>query len=150
MLKGIILHFLLLLSATAYSQECGIEGVRTKRVTSPGVYYSFSHGYCYHYQSTTIETGYKHHHASVTFMYRNLLRATPRMQDEIYLGYTYTSLIGRHVQVGGSLYARVGDVAPVERIFIDYRIYKSLYLHGSVVQVSDQMTHLIGGLKLIL
>ena len=150
MRTGIILHFLLLLSATAYSQECGIEGARTKRIASPGVYYTLSHGYCYHYNSTTIETGYKHHYASVTFMYKNMSRATPRMQDEVYLGYTYTGLIGKHVQLGGSLYLRVGDVTAVERVFIDYRLYRSLYLHGSVVQVSNQMTHLVGGLKLIL
>lgn len=148
MRTGIILHFLLLLSATAYSQDCSIDGSRTKRIASPGVYYTLSHGYCYHYQSTTIETGYKNHYASVTFMYRNLLRATPRMQDEVYLGYTYSHPVTKRLYIGGSTYINVVKTEPVLRGFIDYRIYKPLYLHGSIIQVSNRVTHLIGGLKI--
>ena len=148
MRTGIILHFLLLLSATAYSQDCGIEGWRTKRIASPGVYYTLSHGYCYHYHSTTIETGYQNHYASVTFMYKNMLRATPRMQDEVYLGYTYTQRVVPKWYTGASLYVNVGKSEPVLRVFTDYELYKRLYLHGSVVQVSSRMTHLIAGLKI--
>ena len=148
MRTGIILHFLLLLSATAYSQQCGIEGARTKRMASPGVYYTLSHGYCYHYNSTTIETGYKNHYASVTFMYRNVSRATPRMQDEVYLGYTYTQKMVPKWYTGVSLCVNVGKSEPVLRVFTDYELYKRLYLHGSVVQVSSRMTHLIAGLKI--
>lgn len=148
MRTGIILHFLLLLSVNAYSQDCGIEGSRTVRIASPGVYYTISHGYCYHYNSTTLETGYKNHYASVTFMYRNLLQATPRMQDEVYIGYTYSYPFAKRVNAGGSLCVNAVKAEPVVRGFIDYQIYKPLYLHGSIIQVSDRMTHLIGGLKL--
>ena len=148
MRTGIILHFLLLLSATAYSQECDLENSRTKRIASPGVYYTLSHGYCYHYNSTTIETGYKNHYASVTFMYRNMNRATLRMQDEVYLGYTYTQKMLPKWYTGASLCVNVGKSEPVLRVFTDYELYKRLYLHGSVVQVSSRMTHLIAGLKI--
>lgn len=152
MRTGIILHFLLLLSATAYSQECRVEGQRIKYQIEPGVNYSVSHGYCYHYNSTTIETGYKQHYVSVTFMTKNLLRATPRMVNEQYIGYTYdVKLKSRYVKhVGASAYLRVNNIAPVGRFYIDIPLYKPLYLHGSVIQVSNNMTHLIGGLKLTL
>lgn len=148
MRTGIILHFLLLLSVTAYSQECGVEGARTKRIASPGVYYTLSHGYCYHYNSTTIETGYQNHYATVTFMTRNMLRATIRMKDEVYIGYTYLYKITPKMYTNSSFCINVGEAEPVLRFALDYQIYKPLYLQGSVIQVSDRMTHLIGGLKI--
>ena len=152
MRSGIITLILLVTSSHIYAQNCDIYGFKTVQVSSPGVVYTLSHGYCYHYNSTTIETGYKQHRASVTFMTRNLSRSTSRMVDEQYIGYTYdVKLKGRYVKhVGTSVYLRVNNVAPVGRVYIDIPLYKPLYLHGSVIQVSNNMTHLIGGLKLTL
>lgn len=150
MQKHWILPILILSGASAYSQECAVEGQRLNRKIDPGVHYTLSHGYCYHYNSTTVQSGYKNHYASVTFMYTNKSSATIRMQDEVYIGYTYDQELLDRLHIGGSAMLNVGKSEPVARFYIDYELYKPLYLHGSVVQVSNRMTHLIAGLKLIL
>ena len=141
---------LISLGTFLHAQECDIYGFNKTPSISPGVEYSASYGLCYHYNSTTIESGYKRHHASVTFMNRNKLRATSRMQDEIYLGYTYRHEIARKIHLGGSTYLRIGQVEPVGRLFVDYKIYGPVHVHGSIIQVSSRMTHLIGGIKIVI
>lgn len=71
-----------------------------------------------------------------------------RMQDEVYMGYTYLQPINPTIRTGVSIYAKLNGLEPVGRYFIDLKIKGPLYIHGSVVQVSNRMTHLIGGLKL--
>ena len=145
-----ILTIITALTLQLSGQSCEFGGQQFKPKAAPGIEYSASYGYCYHYNSTTVEAGYKHHFLSATLMNRNLARATMRMQDEAYLGYTYLQPVNKHFRTGLSLYAKLNRIEPVGRFFLDYQLLGPIYLHGSVVQVSDRMTHLIAGLKLVL
>ena len=150
MRSGIILYFLLLLCLPVYSQQCKPENNFKINTPSQGIKYSVSHGFCYHFNSTTVETGYKNHYLSITIMNKNILFATPRMQDESYIGYTYNQPLSKKLNIGASTYLRTGNVSPVIRLYADRKIYKPLYLHGSIIKVIPGMSHIIIGLKIII
>ncbi len=150
LMKSICTLTAIFLSLNLFSQVCALEGVKYRPKSQPGVKYSVSHGYCYHYSSTTFETGYKNHLLTVTSMYRNLSRATPRMQDEMYVGYTYDLPLNRRVHTGGSIYGRIGDFKPVYRWYLDYKLIGPIHAHGSAIHIHQGMTHLVAGLKLII
>jgi len=82
----------------------------------------------------------------------NVYTRTPLMKEEIYIGYTYDYPIGRkeNIHIGFTPAFEIHSHEPVVRFYIDRKIYKRFFLHGSTIQVSDRMNHLIGGLKVVI
>jgi len=156
MLKNIIITIVFsILSNNLYSQDrCysfnnRYKGNISNPIVDKNVKYKISTGLCYHYNSTSIDIGYKRNYLSFTFMNPNIHRSTMRMKEEIYIGYTYDYPIGRkgNVHIGITPSFEITSHEPVVRFYIDKRIYKGFFLHGSTVQVSNRMNHLIGGIK---
>ena len=135
-----------------YSFTNGSNPVRLNPIIDKRVKYKISTGLCYHYNSTSIDIGYKRNYLSLTFMNPNIHRSTMRMKEEIYIGYTYDYPIGRkgNVHIGITPSFEITSHEPVVRFYIDKRIYKGFFLHGSTVQVSNRMNHLIGGIKVVI
>ena len=158
MYKNILPTLLLLLLSnlnTLYSQNlnCNPYNHKVKKYTvEEGIYYRISTGLCYHYNSSSIDIGYKRNYLSLTFMNPNVHRRTPLMKEEIYIGYTYNLPIGKkqNIHIGFTPAFEIHSYEPVGRFYIDRRIYKRFFLHGSTVQVSNRMNHLIGGIKVVI
>ena len=151
MYKNIIsIVILTLISFNLHGQDldCGINHrVKQYHLSGDVVNYRISTGLCYHYNSSTLDMGYGSHYLSLTFMNPNTHRSTPNMREEIYLGYTYDRQITRSINAGVSPYIEIRTYEPVLRFYIDKKVYKVFYLHGSTIQVGDRMNHLIGGIK---
>ena len=156
MLKKILLPILLMtLTTKLYSQDrCysfnnRYKGNISNPIVDKNVKYKISTGLCYHYNSTSIDIGYKRNYLSVITMTVNPLRGTMRMKDEFYMGYTYNVPIGRkeNYHIGITSAFEITSHKPVGRFYIDRRIYKGLFIHGSTIQVGTGMNHLIGGIK---
>ena len=135
-----------------YSFTNGSNPVRLNPIIDKRVKYKISTGLCYHYNSTSIDIGYKSHYLSLTFMNPNPHRSTMRMKEEIYIGYTYDLPIGRkgNVHIGITPSFEITSHEPVGRLYIDRRVYKGFFIHGSTIQVGTRMNHLIGGIKLFI
>jgi hypothetical protein len=135
-----------------YSFTNGSNPVRLNPIIDKRVKYKISTGLCYHYNSTSIDIGYKRNYLSLTFMNPNPHRSTMRMKEEIYIGYTYDLPIGRkgNVHIGITPSFEITSHEPVGRLYIDRRVYKGFFIHGSTIQVGTRMNHLIGGIKLFI
>ena len=153
--KIFLVVWIITLTTKLYSQE-RCYSFNDSRLVNPivdkNVKYKISTGLCYHYNSTSIEIGYKRNYFSLTTMTVNPYRGTMRMKDEFYIGYTYDYPIGRkgNVHIGITPSFEITSHEPVVRFYIDKRIYKGFFLHGSTVQVSNRMNHLIGGIKVVI
>ena len=132
-----------------YSFTNGYKGNISNPIVDKNVKYKISTGLCYHYNSTSIDIGYKRNYLSVITMTVNPYRGTMRMKDEFYMGYTYNVPIGRkeNYHIGITSAFEITSHEPVVRFYIDRRIYKGLFIHGSTIQVGTGMNHLIGGIK---
>lgn len=149
-MKVPLLLTLLTISSILTGQNCSMTGAKIKAKADKEINYTVSYGLCYHYSSTTVEVGYKSHFISATSMNPVMNRATPRMQDETYIGYTYRQTLNKKLNIGTSILVRVNEVKPVYRFFIDYKILGPIHIHGSSIQIHDGMNHLIAGIKLVL
>ena len=148
-MKKIVTILMFVLPLMGYSQYCSLEGHGNRNVDYD-VMYKVSAGMCYHYNSVTLDFGYKRHYMSFTSMIPVMGRMTHRMVEQEYLGYTYDYPVRKNVHLGASVYLDVRKGKPVERIYVDRRLYGIVFLHGSVIHVYDGMVHLIGGVKLYL
>ena len=135
-----------------YSFTNGYKGNISNPIVDKNVKYKISTGLCYHYTSTSIDIGYKRNLISLTTMTPNPARATTRMKEEIYIGYTYDLPIGRkeNYHIGITSAFEITTHKPVGRLYIDRRVYKGFFIHGSTIQVGTRMNHLIGGIKLFI
>ena len=115
-----------------------------------GIKYRLTAGVCYHYFSAAVEVGYKNNLLTVITMTPSPITGTPRMRQEIYFGYTYNLALGRkkNYNIGITPAFEITTHKPVGRLYVDRKIYKGVYLHGSTIQVGTGMNHLIGGIKL--
>jgi hypothetical protein len=159
MLKKLCLPILLIIITNhlhsqnrCYSFTNGYKGNISNPIVDKNVKYKISTGLCYHYNSTSIDIGYKRNLFSLTTMTTNPARATTRMKDEFYMGYTYNIPIGRKeaYHIGITSAFEITTHEPVGRLYIDRRIYKGFFIHGSTIQVGTRMNHLIGGIKLFI
>ena len=143
-------YIVFLLPTILYGQE-RCYNFNNPKIINPSinrdVVYALSTGLCYHYNSSTLDMGYRSHRISLTFMNPNVYNRTMRMEREIYMGYTYDHKVNRNIHMGVTVATNVTDPEGVGRFYIDRRIYKEIYLHGSTVQVSNRMNHLIMGIK---
>lgn len=144
----------LILNTSLYSQDkCFNSNEAGKRFAlgrERDIKYRITAGLCYHYYSTALEVGYKNSLLTLITMTPSPITGTPRMKEEIYFGYTYNLAIGKkkNYNIGITPAFEITTHKPVVRLYVDKRIYKGVFLHGSTIQVGTGMNHLIGGLKL--
>ena len=142
-----------LLGNNLYSQiDCSPYHKIKNYTIEEGVKYKFSIGLCHHYNSGSVELGYKNHYVSLISMTRKIYSSMIPMNDEFYIGYTYDYTIGKkgNHHIGSTLAFQIHNHEPVVRFYIDKRIYKRFFLHGSSIQVSNRINHLIGGFKVVI
>jgi hypothetical protein len=153
-MKNLHIVVILTLTVNLYSQErCyDFNGGNNKinAIANRDVKYNFSTGLCYHFNSSSIDIGYKRNLLTVITMTVSPLRGTIRMKDEFYVGYTHNIPIGRkeNINIGVTSAFEITTHKPVGRLYVDRRLYKGLFLHGSTIQVGTGMNHLIGGIKI--
>lgn len=153
-MKNFYLVIILIVNIQLYSQEkCyefGASNNKFNTIVNRDIKYNFSTGLCYHFNSSSIDIGYKRNLLTVIAMTVSPLRGTPRMKDEVYAGYTHNIPIGRkkNINIGVTSAFEVTTYKPVGRVYVDRRLYRGLFLHGSTIQVGTGMNHLIGGIKI--
>lgn len=152
--RSVAAALLFVMCISLYSQDRCFNTFKKNSPLDVGVNrdikYRISTGLCYHFNSSSIDIGYKNNLLTVITMTVNPFRATPRMKDEFYVGYTYNFAIGKkeNFHIGATAGLGVTSSNLVGRLYIDRRLYRGLFLHGSTIQAGIAgINHLIGGIK---